>query len=73
MQHTFLFTFFSLPLIFTLVAASISHFIAVVFVHVIDPSNVFGLLCFLSLALAHSVLSTSMQKERLGFVVVDYL
>ena len=30
MLYVFLFTFFSLPLIFTLVAASISHFIAVV-------------------------------------------
>ena len=52
MQHVFLFTFFSLPLIFTLVAASISHFLKAATKFSCCSSNKICLLCFLSLALA---------------------
>ena len=51
--------FFSLPLIFTL-AASNSHFLTVAIKFSPYSSNKIGLLCFLSLALALSLLSTSM-------------
>ena len=62
MLYVFLFTFFALPLIFTLVAARISPFshrrykIFLFFF----PFNESGLLWFLTLALAISLLSTSM-------------
>ena len=52
--------FFSLPLIFTLVAASISHFLTAAITLSRYSSNKIGLLRFLSLALALSLLSTSM-------------
>ena len=59
-----LFSFFSLPLIFTLVAASISHFLTAAIKFSGYSSNEIGLLClfvfFLSLALALSLLSTAM-------------
>ena len=71
--------FFSLPLIFTLVAASISHFLTSAITFSPYSSNKIGLLCFLSLALALSLLCTSMQtlklsrKKKIGFVVVILL
>ena len=69
MLNVFLFAIFSLPLIFILVAASISHFHTTAIKFPCNPSNVIGLLCFLSLALAHSLLSTSInaveRKSRL--------
>ena len=52
--------FFSLPLIFTSVAASISHFVTTAIKFSGFSSNKIGLLCFLSLALALSLLSTLM-------------
>ena len=52
--------YFSLPLIFTLVAASISHFLTAAIEFSRYSSSKIGLLCFLSLALALSLLSTSM-------------
>ena len=75
MSYAFLFTSFSsLPLIFTLVAASISHFLIAAIKFACYSSSEIGLLCFLSLALALSLLSTSMikikWKERIAFVVV---
>ena len=71
--------FFSLlPLIFTLVAARISHFLTAAIKVSCFSSKEIRLLCFLSLALALSLLSTSVQtikfnrktKKKLGFVVV---
>ena len=50
--------FLSLPLIFILVAASISHFLTAAIKLSCFSSNENGLLCFLSLALALSLLST---------------
>ena len=52
MSYVFLFIFFSLPLIFTLVAASISHFLIATSKFSCCFSNKKCLLCFLSLALA---------------------
>ena len=57
---------FSLPLIFTLVAASISHFLTGAIKFSCYSSNKIGLLCFLSLALALSLLSTSMWTLKLS-------
>ena len=54
------FFFFSLPLIFTSVATSISYFLTTTFKFSCVSSNGIGLLCFLSLGLALSLLSTSM-------------
>ena len=55
----FMFTFvFSLPLIFTLLAASISHFLTSAMKFSCFPSNDIFFLCFQSLALALSLLST---------------
>ena len=56
--------FFSLPLIFTSVAASISHFLTTAIKFSRFSSNEIGLLCFLSLALALSLLSTLMQTLK---------
>ena len=56
---------FSLPLIFALVAASISHFLTAAITFSPYSSNKIGLLCFLSLTLALSLLSTSMQTLKL--------
>ena len=58
--------FFSLPLIFALVAASISHFLTAAITFSPYSSNKIGLICFLSLALALSLLCTSMQTLKLS-------
>ena len=66
--------FFSLPLIFTLVAASISHFLTPTIKFSCFSSNKICLLCFLSLALALSLLSTSvcmLQVKKIFFNLVD--
>ena len=52
LSYVFLFTFFSLPLIFTLVAASISHFLTAAKKFSRCSSHKKCFLCFLSLALA---------------------
>ena len=62
----FVCVFFSLPLIFTLVAASISHFLTSTIIFSCFSSNEICLLCFSSLALALSLLSTSVWTERLS-------
>ena len=59
MSHVFLVAFFSLLLILTLVAASISHFLIAPIIF----SNEIGFLC-LSLALALALLSTSRQTLK---------
>ena len=51
---------FSMALIFNLVAASISHFLTAAMKLSCFSSSEIGLLCFLSLVLALSLLSTSM-------------
>ena len=56
-SYVFLFTFLSLPLIFTLVAACISHFLTAAIKF--SCFSFFSFLVFLSLALAISLLSTS--------------
>ena len=61
--YVFLFAFFSLLLIFTLVAARISHFLAVPIKFSCFSSNEIGFLS-LSLALAIALLSTSRQKLK---------
>ena len=58
MLYVVLFTFFSLPVCFTLVAASISHILTAAIKFSCCSSNEIGLLCFLSLVLALSLLST---------------
>ena len=63
--------FCSLPLIFTLGAASISHFLSCY------SYDEIGLLCFLPLASSFSVIHVSLDieiksKERIGFVVVIF-
>ena len=69
-------TFFSLPLIFTLVADSISHLLTAAIKFSCYSSNEIGLLCFfLSLALALSVIHAKVDpkiksKEIIDFVVV---
>ena len=52
--------FFSPPLFFTLVAASISHFLTAAIKFSCYSSNEIGLLCFLSLSLSLSLLSLPM-------------
>ena len=52
MSYVFLFTFFSLPLIFTLIAASNSHFLSAATKFSCCSSSEKCLLCFLSRALA---------------------
>ena len=70
---------FSLPLIFTLLAASISPFSHRRYKILCFSSDEIGLLWFLSLALALSLLSTSMQtlklsrKKESAFVVVVFI
>ena len=55
----FMFAFiFSLPLIFTLLAAGISHFLTAAMKFSCFSSNEIRVLCFQSLALALSLLST---------------
>ena len=51
--------FFLLPLVFTLVVASISQFLTTAIKFSRFSSDEIGLLCFLSLALALSLFSTS--------------
>ena len=71
MSHVFLFAFFfSLLLIFTLVAASISHFLTAPIKFSCFSSNEIGLLC-LSLALALAFLSTA--RQTFCFLVVFFL
>ena len=57
--YVFLFTFFLLPLIFTLMAAIISQFRTTAIKFSRFSSDEIGLLCFLFLALALPLLSTS--------------
>ena len=52
LSYVFLFTFFSLPLIFTLVAASISHFHRGYNVHIIRPTKNDSFVFYLSLQLS---------------------
>ena len=47
MLYVVLFTFFSLPIILTLVAASISHFVTTAIKFSRYSSNEIGILCFL--------------------------
>ena len=69
-------TFFSLPLIFTLVADSISHLLTAALKFSCYSSNEIDLLCFfLALALAFSVIHAKVDpkiksKEIINFVVV---
>ena len=73
MLYVVLFTFFSLPLIFTLVAASISHFLTAAKKCSCYSSNEIGLLCFLisgssSFSVIHANVDfkiKSKQKNRL--------
>ena len=69
--------FCSLPLIFTLGAASISHFLTAAIKFSCYSYDEVGLLCFLSLASSFSVIHVSLDieiksKERIGFVVVIF-
>ena len=57
---------FSLPLNFTLLAASISYFLTAAIKFSCYSSNEIGLLCFLSLALALSLLSTPIKTLKLS-------
>ena len=67
MLYVVLFSFFSLPLIFTSVAAGISHFLTAAIKFSRYSLNEIGLLCFfLSLALALPLLSTPMQTLKLS-------
>ena len=64
---------FSLPLIFTLVAASISSFLK----FLCFSSNEIGLLCFLSRSSSFAVIHVNVDikiklKYRIGFVVVVF-
>ena len=64
--------FCSLPLIFTLGAASISHFLTAAIKFSYYSSDEIGLLCFVSLASSFSVIHVSLDieiksKERIGF------
>ena len=81
MLYVVLFTFFSLPLIFTFVAASISHFLTAAIKFSCYSSDEIGLLCFFfnisgssSFSVIHAnVHFKNMSKERIGFVVVASL
>ena len=69
--------FCSLPLIFTLGAASISHFLTAAIKFSCYCYHEIGLLCFLSLASSFSVIHVSLDikiksKEPIGFVVVIF-
>ena len=69
---------FSLPLIFTLVAASISHFVTATIKFSCYSSNEIGLLCFfISSSSSFFVIQANVDikiksKERIGFVVVVF-
>ena len=74
MLYVFLFTLFSLPVIFTMVAASISLFLTAAIKFLFFSSNEIGLLWFYSLALDFSLLSRHLNvdiksKERIVVVV----
>ena len=56
--------FFSLPLIFTLVAASISHFLTATIKFSCYSSNEIGLLCFLPLAPALSLKTLKLSRKK---------
>ena len=64
--NVFLFTFFyfSLPLIFTLVATSIAHFLTAAIKFSCFSTNEIGLRCFLFLALALSLLSGHVNVDN---------
>ena len=71
--------FFSLPLILTLVAASISHFLTATLKFSCYSSNEIRLLCiFISGSSSFSVIHSNYvdfkikSKERIGFVVVVF-
>ena len=76
MLYVVLFTFFSLPLIFTLVAASIFHFLTTAIKFSCFSSNEIGLcLFFVSRSSSFSVIQVNVKiknksKERIVFVVV---
>ena len=71
---------FSLPLIFTLVGASISHFLTAAIKFSCYSSNEIGLLCFFISSSSSSsffVIQANIDikiksKERIGFVVVVF-
>ena len=69
---------FSLPLIFTLLAASISHFLTAAIKFSRYSSNEIGLLCFFisgssSFFVIHANKDIKVKsKERIGFVVVVF-
>ena len=70
MLYVFLFTFFLQPLIFTLVAASISHVLTAAKKFSRYSSNEIGLLCFLYLILALSLLFLFFISKSLdGYVI----
>ena len=70
--------FFSLPLFFTLVAASISRFLTAAIKLSCYSSNEIGLLCFFisvsgSFSVVHANVDIKMESnERFGFVVVVF-
>ena len=72
--------FLALPLIFTLVAASISHFLTAAIKVSCYSSNEIGLLCFfffISISSSFSVIHANedfkiKSKERIGFLVVIF-
>ena len=78
MLYVFLFTLFSLPLIFTLVAASIFHFLTTAIKFSRFSSNEIGLCLFLisrssSFCVIHvNVKIKNKSRERIGFVVVIF-
>ena len=78
MLYVFLFTLFSLPLIFTLVAASIFHFLTTAIKFSRFSSNEIGLCLFLisrssSFCVIHvNVKIKNKSRERIGFVVVVF-
>ena len=78
MLYVFLFTLFSLPLIFTLVAASIFHFLTTAIKFSCFSSNEIGLcLLFISRSSSFSVIHVNLKiknksRERIGFVVVVF-
>ena len=77
-MYVFLFTLFSLPLIFTLVAASIFHFLTTAIKFFFFFSNEIGLcLLFISRSSSFSVIHVNLKiknksRERIGFVVVVF-
>ena len=78
MLYVVLFTFVSLPLISTLVAASISHFLTAAVKFSSCSSNEIGLLCFFIpgssfFSVIHANVDFKIKsKERIGFVVVVF-